>query len=317
MRRCLNSLLVGVLTFSLSVDAARACGHLRFRRCVPAPCHVPTVIVVGGACGCGCDGPPVPHVVAGCEEIPCGTPLDCCGDVVVSTPVVPQADSVVAPAPTVAAPEPAAPQPTLSVVPDLEPVAPASATEPVPAPAEPATEPNPEAEPEMDTIAAPDAGAAEPPADVTADAVEPEMVEPEMVEPEGVDAEPSIPDVADDAQEPEMEEEVPQPGPDTPEPVIEEPTPPAPQEPNPFDVPDTAAAEPQRRWIDATDSYAVVGRLVDFRGDEVDILRADGRLVTVPVDRLSDFDRDYVGAAGPRIAATRHRGPLPTDTAGR
>jgi hypothetical protein len=99
-----------------------------------------------------------------------------------------------------------------------------------------------------------------------------------------------------------------------------EPTPPVLSEPDPFaaqPVDPSVGAEPQRRWIDDTASYAVVGRLVDVRGAAVEILTGDGRRVTVPLARLSGFDRGYVADAAPRLAAAKNRGPRPTDTASR
>jgi hypothetical protein len=77
----------------------------------------------------------------------------------------------------------------------------------------------------------------------------------------------------------------------------------------------TAPVEPRRRWIDAAGAHATVGSLVDVRGDRVEILKANGRTITVPIDRLSDFDRDYVSEAGLRLAA-RRGGPASRDTAG-
>ena len=70
-----------------------------------------------------------------------------------------------------------------------------------------------------------------------------------------------------------------------------------------------------RRWIDATGSYAVVGRLIAADATTVEILRQDGRRVAVPLERLSDFDRGYAVGAGSRMAG-RGRSASPRDTAG-
>lgn len=431
MRRCLHSLIVGVLTFSLAIDAARACGHLRHRRsCAPAcpapVMMVPAPVVWDGCCvvhtgcpvlvadGCGCCGVAVSTVVVGCstacEDIACGTPLNCCGSigavprasaagVVVGRPT-PAANAPAPPTPTPAevapAPKPAehAPEP-LATVPDLAPVAPASATESEPetktetemlakdkefpeavipedadtaarAPEEPAV---PATEPEMEEPApateepAPPAETAAQPAPAPAPSPEPqpEPTRPNPFEEADTADEPAAhPDPADpvlapreapadvdpfgpgaDSADvspppPESEEVVPTGEPPmeeaatdaapVAEPPIEEAPPfdapaaePAAEPEEPFAEPEAAAsaAEPLRRWIDETGSFAVVGRLTDARGDVVEILKTDGRSVTVPLVRLSGFDRDYAAAAGPRVAAARRPGPRPTDTAQR
>jgi hypothetical protein len=70
-----------------------------------------------------------------------------------------------------------------------------------------------------------------------------------------------------------------------------------------------------RRWVDASGEHATVGALVDLRGDAVEIRKANGRTVIVPLGRLSAIDRTYAAEAGARLAA-RTPAPQPTDTAG-
>ena len=52
-----------------------------------------------------------------------------------------------------------------------------------------------------------------------------------------------------------------------------------------------------------------------MHGDSVEILKANGRRVVVPLDRLSSIDRAYAADAGGRLAAGRAV-PESTDTAG-
>lgn len=92
--------------------------------------------------------------------------------------------------------------------------------------------------------------------------------------------------------------------------AIEAPTPATESTTDPF-----SSAEPARRWIDATGRYAVVGTLQAVREATAEIRTADGRTVSVPLDRLSPHDRSYAEQAADRQLA----GPAtarPTDTAG-
>jgi len=75
------------------------------------------------------------------------------------------------------------------------------------------------------------------------------------------------------------------------------------------------SAEPLRRWIDSTGGHATVGVLVGVTGDSVEIRKANGQFANVAVERLSDYDRDYVAAAAVRLAGRGHRGPGLHDTA--
>ena len=53
---------------------------------------------------------------------------------------------------------------------------------------------------------------------------------------------------------------------------------------------------PLRRWVDETGLHATVGRFVAVRDDAVEIRKSNGRLIRVPLERLSEHDRDYVAA---------------------
>ena len=72
----------------------------------------------------------------------------------------------------------------------------------------------------------------------------------------------------------------------------------------------------------------MVAKLVDVAGDGSCVLETDGRQIRVPLDNLSDHDRDYVRDAGVRLAAVKGMqeraaeaasmaAPAATDTAGR
>lgn len=87
--------------------------------------------------------------------------------------------------------------------------------------------------------------------------------------------------------------------------------PPAADEAGPFG---DASREPARRWVDDTGRFTSVGVLVDVRADGVEIRKANGRTVIVPLERLSEHDRGYVAAAGARLAA--ERAPAARETAG-
>lgn len=302
MRHSVHCLLVGVLVLAPAIDAAQACGHLRhWHPCAPTG-TVSVVIVADGDLGscwplepacvvhCGWCDPPVATTAgdsACLEEIPCGASLDASGEsaVVFASPVVTaeQAASggVVSEAgPTLApAPRPAEP------VPAPEPLHAVPALEPV-APA---------------SVSEPGATDPQPDSSLPEPAVEEPAPEPSAPAPRNVfeEADESAAVPAQDGLGP-----------------VAEFVPAAQRAAEPAATP-RAAQEPLRRWIDDTATYAVVGRLVDVRVDRVDILRADGRSVTVPVARLSGLDRRYVAGALVRIAAARPAAPGPTDSAGR
>ena len=72
---------------------------------------------------------------------------------------------------------------------------------------------------------------------------------------------------------------------------------------------------PLRRWIDDTGRNATVGRLVAVTGETVAIRKANGRVVRVPLDRLSDHDRAYVASVDPE-AEPAGTSPATRDTVG-
>lgn len=193
-----------------------------------------------------------------------------------------------------AAPEPAAPpeepaEPNLFEEVEATPVPPAAATEvfgPVETPSAPADETTPTPEPAAENADTAAATAAEP-----------------------VQNEPA----ADDATAPAPAADV------TPPPAAQEPaaneatdeqTPATEPVADPF-----SSTEPARRWIDATGRYAVVGTLLTVRESTAEIHTADGRTVSVPLDRLSPHDRAYAEQAADRQLAGPAT-PRPTDTAG-
>ena len=51
---------------------------------------------------------------------------------------------------------------------------------------------------------------------------------------------------------------------------------------------------PARKWTDATGQYSVTATLIDFRDGQVELKTEDGRVVRVPIARLSDADRGYL-----------------------
>jgi hypothetical protein len=300
VRRSVHGLLVGLLVFSLSVDAARACGHLRHWHPCSSPGTAAVVVVAtvddwawchpvesAWLADCGwCDEAVMTlssDDSACCAEVLCGASsdvLDATG-VVVASPVVPEESEAITsvvvstPGPTLApAPHPAAPiaPKPVAAAPALESIEPVSASAP------PAMEPKPAPRPAELPVEQP----APPPALRNA------------FEEADADAAPAA-DGAVPAVDPAP----------APKPVAEPPVQPQ------------AAREPLRRWIDDTAVYAVVGRLVDVQGERVEILKADGRSVTVPLARLSGLDRGYVVGAALRLASARPAGPRPTDTVGR
>jgi hypothetical protein len=240
-------------------------------------------------------------------------------------------------------PEPQPPAPELPATP-AEPVAPAEAVPEEPQPAAPAAPaemleeqappaaPEEPAEPNLfeeadaspvppaaaETVEpapfeAPSAPADEPPAtpDATADESAPAAATEEapMQDEAG----------ADETAVPETDAEVP--AEDAPVTPAESSEPPAEEAGEEVDPAADAAAdpfsatEPARRWIDATGRYAVVGTLLAVRQATAEIRTADGRTVTVPLDRLSRHDREYAEQAGGRLLAGP-AAPRPTDTAG-
>jgi len=63
----------------------------------------------------------------------------------------------------------------------------------------------------------------------------------------------------------------------------------------------TIAAE-TRTWTDSTGAFSIEAELVSSANNQVQLRKADGRVITVPLDRLSANDRAYVrSAANPDI----------------
>jgi hypothetical protein len=52
-----------------------------------------------------------------------------------------------------------------------------------------------------------------------------------------------------------------------------------------------------RTWTDSSGTYTVEASMLGIEGDKVTLLRADGRQVVVPLDKLSKADQDYIRAA--------------------
>lgn len=70
-----------------------------------------------------------------------------------------------------------------------------------------------------------------------------------------------------------------------------------------------------RTWIDSTGKYQVEAELRDLAADHVSLVKADGNLVKVPVERLSPADQEYLrsqlgrrAAAEPSIDAKKEKG---------
>ena len=128
-----------------------------------------------------------------------------------------------------------------------------------------------------------------------------------------VDVEPGD---ADAGEAPVVDEEAPAVDLPADEPLTEEPPaaePPAP-EADPFDGAGESG-EPLRRWIDRSGGYAVVAALVDVRADGTCVLDSAGQTLTVPLESLSDHDRNYAQRAQQRLAAQRAAEPEASDTA--
>ncbi|MGN6133198.1 MAG: SHD1 domain-containing protein [Aureliella sp.] len=49
-----------------------------------------------------------------------------------------------------------------------------------------------------------------------------------------------------------------------------------------------------REWVDATGRYRVEAELVSLRGDKVILEKSDGNIITLPIDRLSLADQNYL-----------------------
>jgi hypothetical protein len=66
----------------------------------------------------------------------------------------------------------------------------------------------------------------------------------------------------------------------------------------PVDPFETAAKQADMRvWTDSSGTYRIEARLVDFVDGKVRIERKDGKVLTLPLDRLSEADQEYVKSA--------------------
>lgn len=61
-----------------------------------------------------------------------------------------------------------------------------------------------------------------------------------------------------------------------------------------------AAPLTARQWTDNTGAFTVEAELVEVSGNIMRLRKPDGQIVTVPLDRLSAADREYVRSAGAR-----------------
>lgn len=326
MRRRLHACLIGVLTLSLSMDAARACWflthgcqrtHAVVITCPPVVDSWPVVETCESAGGCEGVGP------CGCFEVvsdvaidetvaaeSMGCDCDCGADVSVGSQVVVTVTAEAAPSEVVADR-----QPTLAdVAPQTAEVQAAPLASAVPA--HPPTDDVRQAV----ALAEPVNPAAEVvlPSEPAAAPQEPESIATPPMEEDVPDVEPAP--VASAEAEPALEgnifEEVDQAAagqgsaPIEPAPAGEPPAVPDPvpgSEPadavDPFDAAHRGPREPARRWIDRSGGYAVVGALRAVRDDGICVLETADRTIEVPVESLSQFDRAYVQAAAVRLAS--------------
>jgi len=58
-------------------------------------------------------------------------------------------------------------------------------------------------------------------------------------------------------------------------------------------------AEAVRKWTDNTGQFSVQAIVVEFRGDDVLLLREDGKVAQVSIARLSKADQQYLAALKP------------------
>ena len=59
--------------------------------------------------------------------------------------------------------------------------------------------------------------------------------------------------------------------------------------------PKVAPAKPaSRTWSDQTGKFSVVAELVDFKDGKVRLKKEDGKVVTLPAEKLSDGDQAYL-----------------------
>jgi hypothetical protein len=66
----------------------------------------------------------------------------------------------------------------------------------------------------------------------------------------------------------------------------------------------TVDVRSDRKWVDVTGKFEVVGRLVEVKTNAVRLLKETGKFTTVPMDRLSQQDRAFVNQFGHMLTAT-------------
>jgi hypothetical protein len=71
---------------------------------------------------------------------------------------------------------------------------------------------------------------------------------------------------------------------------------------------DFLVQEPSRRWIDASGTISLVGRLIEISPDGRCLMESGGRRWLIPLTRLSEHDRAYVRQAEGRLAKRRSGG---------
>ena len=85
-----------------------------------------------------------------------------------------------------------------------------------------------------------------------------------------------------------------------------------------------AATAEAREWIDSTGKFKIVGELVVVRAGKAIIEKADGSIITVPVDKLSAADQEFLKSldkpapmpsASPTPATTPARPSTPSPAA--
>jgi hypothetical protein len=56
-----------------------------------------------------------------------------------------------------------------------------------------------------------------------------------------------------------------------------------------------------RQWVDNTGTFRTEGRLIKIADDHIKLLKSNGKTCTVPMDRLSDEDSEYVRQIAKRM----------------
>ena len=57
-----------------------------------------------------------------------------------------------------------------------------------------------------------------------------------------------------------------------------------------------------RKWIDSTGEYTVEAEFVDFKDGKIQLRKANGNVVAVPIEKLSESDRAFVKSASAEAA---------------